>query len=68
METKEHLVLPLLLLTVYLPIVSSANLALNRDARRLTLWVSALIILTALVLEGEGGVISMGVRIGLLPK
>ena len=68
METKEHLVLPLLLLTVYLPIVSSANLALNRDARRLTLWVSALIILTALVLEGEGGVISMGVRMGLLPK
>ena len=68
METKEHLVLPLLLLTVYLPIVSSANLALNRDARRLTLWVSALIILTALVLEGVGGVISMGVRMGLLPK
>ena len=67
METKEHLVLTLLLLTAYLPIVASANLAVNRDARRLTLWVSALIVLTGLVMEGEGGFISMGVRMGLLP-
>jgi hypothetical protein len=67
METKEHLVIVLLLLTFYLPVAASANLAVNRDARRLTLWVSALIILTGLVMEGEGGVISMGVRMGLLP-
>ncbi len=67
METKEHLVLMLLLLTAYLPIVASANLSLNHDARRLTLWVSALIVLTGLVMEGEGGMISMGVRMGLLP-
>jgi len=67
METKEHLVLMLLLLTAYLPIVASANISLNRDARRLTLWVSALIVLTGLVMEAEGGVISMGVRMGLLP-
>ena len=66
METKEHLVLMLLLLTAYLPIVASANLALNHDARRLTLWVSALIVLMGLLMEGEGGVISMGVRMGLL--
>ena len=67
METKEHLVILLLLLTAYLPIAASHNLAVNRDARRLTLWVSALIVLTGLVMEGEGGVISMGVRMGLLP-
>jgi len=30
------------------------------------LCVSALIVLTGLVMEGEGGVISMGVRMGLL--
>lgn len=67
METKEHLVIGLLLLTLYLPIVSGVDLVANRDARRLTLWVSALIVLTGLVMEGEGAVISMGVRMGLLP-
>lgn len=66
METKEHLVLMLLLLTAYLPIVASADLVLNRNVRKLTLCVSALIVLTGLVMEGEGGVISMGVRMGLL--
>jgi hypothetical protein len=66
METKEHLVLLLLLLTGYLPIVASANLSVDRSARNLTLWVSALIILIGLVMEGEGGVISMGVRLGLI--
>jgi len=66
METKEHLVLMLLLLTAYLPIVASADLVLNRNARKLTLCVSAMIVLTGLVMEGEGGVISMGVRMGLL--
>jgi len=67
METKEHLVLMLLLLTLYLPIASSADLSSNREARRLTLWVSSLIVLTGLMMEGEGGVISMGLRMGLLP-
>jgi hypothetical protein len=66
METKEHLVLLLLLLTFYLPLVASSNLAMNRDARKLTLWISALIVLTGLVMEGEGGVVSMGVRMGLI--
>jgi len=67
METKEHLVIVLLLLTAYLPITTSGNLYRNLGARRLTLVVSALIILTGLVMEGEGAVISMGVRMGLLP-
>jgi len=68
METKEHLVLSMLLLTAYLPIVASENPAANRDARRLTLLVAAMIVLTGLVLEGEGGVISMGVKAGLLSR
>src|SRR5581483_217615 len=38
METKEHLVITLLLLATYLPIVTTNNLAVNKDARRLALW------------------------------
>jgi len=68
METKEHLVILLLILTAYLPIAASGNLAVNRNARTLTLWVTALIVLTGLVMEGEGGIISMGVKVSLLSR
>ena len=47
METKEHLVIMLLLLATYLPIAASNNLAANREARRLVLWVLAVIALLA---------------------
>lgn len=66
METKEHLVITLLLLATYLPIVVANNLAASKGARRLALWVSALVALTALLAEGEGGIIAMGVKVGLL--
>lgn len=66
METKEHLVIPLLLLSTYLPIAVSHDLSLNRDARRLVLWVAGLISILALVADGEGGIIAMGVKMGLL--
>lgn len=66
METKEHLVITLLLLVTYLPIVAANNLAANRDARRLVLFVSAAAALLALFMEGEGAMIAMGVKIGLL--
>jgi len=68
METKEHLVILLLILTAYLPIAASGNLAVNRNARTLTLCVTALIVLTGLVMEGEGGIISMGVKVSLLSR
>jgi hypothetical protein len=68
METKEHLVILLLLLATYLPIAASNNLAASRDARKLVLWVAALVVVTALTMEGEGAVIAMGVKVALLPK
>ena len=45
METKEHLVILLLLLVTYLPIPASSNLVTNNDARRVVLWVSGMIAL-----------------------
>jgi len=66
METKEHLVILLLLLVTYLPIVAAQNLAASKEARRLTLWTSTLILLLGLLIEGHGAIISMGVKMGLL--
>jgi hypothetical protein len=68
METKEHLVIMLLLLVTYLPIVAADNLAASKDARKLMLWVTVLVALLALAMDGEGAIISMGVKVGLLPK
>ncbi len=68
METKEHLVIMLLLLVTYLPIAASNNLAASKDARRLMLWVTGLTALLALGMDGEGAIIAMGVKVGLLPK
>jgi hypothetical protein len=68
METKEHLVIMLLMLVTYLPIAASNNLAANRDARRLVLWVSGMIPLLGLMIEGHGAIIAMGVKVALLAK
>jgi hypothetical protein len=68
METKEHLVILMLLLTTYLPIVAASNFDANRAARKLLLWTSALVVLLALGMEGEGALIAMGVKVSLLPK
>lgn len=68
METKEHLVIMLLVLATYLPIAAANNLAANKDARRVVLCVAALIALIALAIEGEGAMIAMGVKVALLPK
>ena len=68
METKEHLVIILLLLVTYLPIAASDNLVGSKDARKLMLWVTGIIAMLALAMDGEGGLIAMGVKVGLLPK
>jgi hypothetical protein len=68
METKEHLVIMLLLLATYMPIVASDDLARSANARKLMLWVSGIVALLALAMDGEGGVIAMGVKVGLLAK
>ena len=66
METKEHLVILLLLLATYLPIAAAGNLSASKDARRVVLWVAGMMVLLALMMEGDGAVIAMGVKIGLL--
>jgi hypothetical protein len=68
METKEHLVIMLLLLATYLPIATANDLTANPAARRLVLWVAALIPLLGLMIEGHGAVIAMGVKTGLLSQ
>ncbi|MGD1018347.1 MAG: hypothetical protein ABSA12_03410 [Verrucomicrobiia bacterium] len=68
METKEHLVIMLLVLVTYLPIAASNNLTANKDARRVVLWVAGMIALIALMMEGEGAIIAMGVKVALLAK
>ncbi|MBF0508996.1 MAG: hypothetical protein HQK57_08735 [Deltaproteobacteria bacterium] len=68
METKEHLVLMLLLLTTFLPIAASGNLVANKSARNVVLWVVGLIILTGILMEGSGAIIGMGVKLAVLPK
>lgn len=65
METKEHLVIMLLLLATYLPIAADNDVSKIPLARRLVLWTSALTALLALLAEGEGGIISLGVKVGL---
>jgi hypothetical protein len=68
METKEHLVILLLMLVTYLPIAAANNLSANKDARRVVLWVAGMIVLLALMIEGEGATIAMGVKVGLLAR
>jgi hypothetical protein len=58
----------LLLLVSYLPIVASNNLVASQAARRLMLWVAGMIAVIALMMDGEGAIIAMGVKVGLLPK
>ncbi len=67
MESKEHLVILLLMLATYLPIAAASNLT-NQDARRVVLWVAGIAVLLALMIEGEGGIIAMGVKVGLMAK
>jgi hypothetical protein len=66
METKEHLVIMLLMLATYLPIAAAGNLGANKEARQLVLCVSGMIALLALFTEGEGAIIALGVKTALL--
>lgn len=68
MEMKEHVAIMLLLLTTFLPIAASANLAVNKAARKLVLCVDALIILIGIALDGSGAIIGIGVKVALLPQ
>ena len=66
MEMKEHVFLALLLFTTYLAIAVFDNLYTNQGARRLVLWVAALVVVTGLAMEGAGAFIAMGAKVALL--
>jgi len=68
MEAKEHVVMMLLFLATFLPIIAFQNLAANKGARKIALWATGLLVLTTVAMEGAGAIISMGVRVALLPK
>jgi hypothetical protein len=68
MESKEHLVIMLLMLVTYLPIAAASNLSVSQDVRRVVLWISGIIVLLALMMEGDGAAIAMGVKMGLLAR
>ncbi len=68
METKEHVVIIILLLATFLPIAAANKLTESREARKLMLCVSALVTVLAFAADGMGGIIAMGVKLGLMPK
>jgi len=68
MESKEHLFFTLLLLGSFLPIVAFNDLAASKPARTLVLWVTTLIVLLSLAMEGAGAFIGMGVKVALLAQ
>ncbi len=64
METKEHLFVIVLLLSLYLPIVVFAgNLRASRGARLLTMTVAGLVVLSGLAMEGAGAVLGLSVKV-----
>jgi hypothetical protein len=67
METKEHVFFATLVLALLMPIVSYRNnINQNKSARRLILWLAALVVLTSLALEGAGAIISFAVRMSMV--
>ena len=66
MEMKEHVVIMLLLLTTFLPIAASNNLAINKAARKMMLWVVGLVVLIGIAMDGSGAIISIGAKVGLM--
>lgn len=68
METKEHLVIMLLMMATFLPVAVADNLAANKAARRVALWTAGMIPLLGLLIEGHGAIIAMGVKVALLAK
>jgi hypothetical protein len=68
MEMKEHVLFILLLLATYLPIAASNNLVGNKSARNLVLTVSGLIVLLGVAIDGSGGIIAMGAKLGAMAK
>jgi hypothetical protein len=56
------------MLASYLPIAASGRLTAGSGARRVALWVAGMVVLLALMMEGEGGIIAMGVKVGWMGR
>ena len=67
MEVKEHVFLGMLLLGTFLPIATSNDLVGSKTARTLVLWVTTLLVLAGVSVEGAGAIISMGAKVSLMP-
>lgn len=67
METKEHIFLLLLLLATWLVIAVYRATALEGPTKTLVLWGSGLLVLGTLAMEGTGALVSLGVKVALLP-
>lgn len=67
METKEHVLMALLVLATLLPIAATNDLVGSKGARKVMQWLTALLVLTGVGMEGAGAIISMGAKVGLLP-
>lgn len=65
METKEHLFLATLVLSLYLPIAAAEKLYASRGARNMVLCITLLIALTGLSIEGAGAIVNHGVKVAL---
>ncbi len=68
METKEHVVLMVVLLATFLPVLASNDMIRNKGIRSLMLWVTGLMIVIGISMEGAGAIISMGAKVALLPN
>lgn len=66
METKEHLFFITGILAFLLPVATREALPSNAAARRLVLWIAAMIVVSGLAVEGAGAVIDHGVKVALL--
>ncbi len=67
MEFKEHVLMMLLPLSLFMPIVASNKLPSIPSARKLLLWAAGMAIIIGVVMEGAGAIISMGAKLGLMP-
>jgi hypothetical protein len=67
MESKEHLFFMTLILSFLLPIVSRAkNIIDSKHTRILIVSIASLIVVSSLLLEVAGSIITVGVKMGLL--
>ena len=67
-ETKEHVLLMLILLSTFLPFAAAGPVGSNKGARQLVLWTSGFVVLLVLSMEAAGGIMSLGAKLGYAAK